>query len=716
MLGFSQMKSREMIAKQNRMINKNISQSNQVSLQTLAIPDRITQSVKSNTRPKQQDHKSFISKIFQNPSLQQQQQQQQDNINRQSRPNTITPNSSGLFSRKQKDSFNKTQYTPASSDSKFSKKFLNQSKEKITPFTTYTSNGSQQSQVYFSSETLPMKQKETHVSNFINQQNDTLSRRQSLIESQLQGVFEDSKNTRSQIKGQNSQEKQYLVKDISRKSHFALKKQSTPRGNRQNEEKQTFSTANDRFSSSEFMQFARKKSIVLGDQIHGIYKSQENSNLADTSNQGISLSPQKQQSIPPASKYLENSNLNQKQEQKAPIVHQITLLSHAPKIIASQSSQIFETRKSYLNVPATATNDPPKEIRSSEQIMKDFFPNLTTKARFPEQLNKKNEELIQQKKKRIEQYDQIFNELKNKRKTFSKFAFKSYEKQDNAQIRPVLEDLADGDPKGTMGVIDLWSDKNINKFLGNCKLIKDKLLISKIAAIKKKRGFFLDEKKPFLLSRKDELNLINKVYMSEQSKQFQEKYSKQLQRTMQNNSEINKNNLGVQQIASKKLSEQKCNGIGCTHKSCRQYLKQQTNQAGLSKKLIELSLDEEDQSNSSVCSSESQLSIQEVSQKKQNYNYNSFLRKSNIIKAPTNFGQMRTSILQQNSKQPQNNKNINLVNMLKLNNNMIRDLDYLQEQNDKDYMKLVETINCLQDKIVQQKVNDYEAQSSGNEY
>jgi len=27
----------------------------------------------------------------------------------------------------------------------------------------------------------------------------------------------------------------------------------------------------------------------------------------------------------------------------------------------------------------------------------------------------------------------------------------------------VLEDLAEGDPNGTMGVIDLWSDKNINK-------------------------------------------------------------------------------------------------------------------------------------------------------------------------------------------------------------------------------------------------------------
>lgn len=35
-------------------------------------------------------------------------------------------------------------------------------------------------------------------------------------------------------------------------------------------------------------------------------------------------------------------------------------------------------------------------------------------------------------------------------------------------------------------------------------MIKDKLLISKIAAVKNKKGFFLDENKPFLLSKKEE--------------------------------------------------------------------------------------------------------------------------------------------------------------------------------------------------------------------
>ena len=97
-----------------------------------------------------------------------------------------------------------------------------------------------------------------------------------------------------------------------------------------------------------------------------------------------------------------------------------------------------------------------------------------------------------------------------------------------------------------MNVIDLWSDKNRNKvkkkkkkklnsfiliisqFLGNCKLIKDKLVLNKLVNIKKKKGYLLDEKKPKLLTRKEEINLIKNIYMNEQSKMFQEKCQKRL--------------------------------------------------------------------------------------------------------------------------------------------------------------------------------------------
>lgn len=50
------------------------------------------------------------------------------------------------------------------------------------------------------------------------------------------------------------------------------------------------------------------------------------------------------------------------------------------------------------------------------------------------------------------------------------------------------------------------------------------------------------------------------------------------------------------------------------------------------------------------------------------------------------------------------NRNLMMANYLRINSNMIRDLDNLQEQNGKDYTALVETINVLQDRIIHQKM------------
>lgn len=43
-----------------------------------------------------------------------------------------------------------------------------------------------------------------------------------------------------------------------------------------------------------------------------------------------------------------------------------------------------------------------------------------------------------------------------------------------------------------------------------------------------------------------------------------------------------------------------------------------------------------------------------------------------------------------------------MIHILKINADMIKDLDNLQEKNDEGYMKLIETINFLQDRIVYQ--------------
>jgi len=37
------------------------------------------------------------------------------------------------------------------------------------------------------------------------------------------------------------------------------------------------------------------------------------------------------------------------------------------------------------------------------------------------------------------------------------------------------------EPKGSMHIVDLWADKNIKSFLGSYSLLRDKLILSKIA-------------------------------------------------------------------------------------------------------------------------------------------------------------------------------------------------------------------------------------------
>lgn len=62
--------------------------------------------------------------------------------------------------------------------------------------------------------------------------------------------------------------------------------------------------------------------------------------------------------------------------------------------------------------------------------------------------------------------------MNDRQKTFEKFGFKTVEKQDNIQLKPVIKEFTGGDAKGTMSISDLWSDKNIKKYLHDCKLVK----------------------------------------------------------------------------------------------------------------------------------------------------------------------------------------------------------------------------------------------------
>jgi len=90
----------------------------------------------------------------------------------------------------------------------------------------------------------------------------------------------------------------------------------------------------------------------------------------------------------------------------------------------------------------------------------------------------------------MKNYADIFPILYNRTKTFSRFVFKSYEVKNNPKISPILKCFSTQETNGSMNVIEMWPDQNISQFLGNCKLVKDKLFLLKLANNIKKRKMF----------------------------------------------------------------------------------------------------------------------------------------------------------------------------------------------------------------------------------
>lgn len=155
------------------------------------------------------------------------------------------------------------------------------------------------------------------------------------------------------------------------------------------------------------------------------------------------------------------------------------------------------------------------QIEDNESnILHKFFPDFQ-----PSEGNHHSslfEQILNQRNKSL---DLIFKTIQKKKKTFAQFGFKTQEKYDNSYLRPVIKNLTDEDIKGTMSVVDLWNDKNQMRFLGNCKLLRDKLMMIKISK-QLERLSIIETVKPIMLSRKEEQNLINKIYVHNKSQSW----------------------------------------------------------------------------------------------------------------------------------------------------------------------------------------------------
>ncbi|CAK59197.1 unnamed protein product (macronuclear) [Paramecium tetraurelia] len=119
--------------------------------------------------------------------------------------------------------------------------------------------------------------------------------------------------------------------------------------------------------------------------------------------------------------------------------------------------------------------------------------------------------------------DQTFGvankQSKNKRLTFLKFGFRTHEKKNNYYLQPLIKKVRDvfGDAAidGSMGVVDLWSDRNVNRLMDAIQMTRDNLIVRKL-------GKELNEADHFILNRNEEKKIRDRIFMESLKLQFQE--------------------------------------------------------------------------------------------------------------------------------------------------------------------------------------------------
>lgn len=78
-------------------------------------------------------------------------------------------------------------------------------------------------------------------------------------------------------------------------------------------------------------------------------------------------------------------------------------------------------------------------------------------------------------------YKKFIDSLDQRKNIFTKFSFKSYEKDENPFINPLMKKVNQMDIKGSMYVIDLWGDRTLKRYLSYSKFKDGKYIMKGIA-------------------------------------------------------------------------------------------------------------------------------------------------------------------------------------------------------------------------------------------
>ncbi|KRX04233.1 hypothetical protein PPERSA_11357 [Pseudocohnilembus persalinus] len=203
---------------------------------------------------------------------------------------------------------------------------------------------------------------------------------------------------------------------------------------------------------------------------------------------------------------LEQSKLNQRGQNNGDLNCQLKNQIRSQSKKKTQKikivSELQQRKQQILNLENQNTE------KIEDQILSTFYPNYQVKREIQDE--KQIQWLLAQADQNMDEICEEFKNLELRQKTFGRFGFRTVEKEDNFFLRPVVKEFTGNDIKGSMNIIDLWTEQNIKKIMQQVELQKDKELLKKIAHMKMTQKSFQksEDKKNIYLNRKEEKNLI----------------------------------------------------------------------------------------------------------------------------------------------------------------------------------------------------------------
>ncbi|KRX04136.1 hypothetical protein PPERSA_08351 [Pseudocohnilembus persalinus] len=198
--------------------------------------------------------------------------------------------------------------------------------------------------------------------------------------------------------------------------------------------------------------------------------------------------------------------------------------------------------KIYQNLPQKTENQDQKLNQNADTIQ----PDLTKKNKLKNIINK--QKIVESKPNKIKNFETIakivllskkaqsrieqekikaLKALENRRKTISKFCFKETEKDEDPFLIPIMKKITQGENNGSMNVCELWSDKNMKKYLTFSNMTDGKFALRAIA--KANQLTQQKQKQPYTFTNKEQNHFKGEsdIYGDQARSRIRQEFEKQ---------------------------------------------------------------------------------------------------------------------------------------------------------------------------------------------